>query len=66
MLSLVSVALIAVGILGTSYFERPHVLASGISFPGPGFSIPEPLGLIFLGAGIIVLARLGRKKFMRP
>ena len=46
-------------------FEDARVLASGISFPVSQLSISEPLGLLILGVGIIGLARIGRKRFLK-
>ncbi len=48
------------------YFESAKVFASGISLPNPGIYISEPVGLLLLGLGIIGLAKLGRKKFLKP
>ena len=48
------------------YFEGAGVLASGISFAGSQSSLSEPLGLLILGVGIIGLARIGRKRFLKP
>ncbi len=48
------------------FFEGARVMASGISFPGSQFAISEPFGLLILGVGIVGLARIGRKRFLKP
>ena len=64
-LSLLFITLAGIVILSAPYFEGTHVLASGISFSGSQLSIPEPLGLVILGIGIVGLARLGRKRLLK-
>jgi hypothetical protein len=63
---LVLFLLLGVTISISPYFEGARVLASGISFPGSQFSLSEPFGLLILGIGIVGLARIGRKRFLKP
>ena len=60
------IALLAITILVAPHMGGARVSPSGISFPGSQFSLPESLGLSVLGVGIIGLARIGRKKFLKP
>jgi hypothetical protein len=55
----------AAAAMWTSLLSGSSVFASGVSIPNPGFQIPEPLALLLLGLGIVGLARLGRKKFLK-
>jgi len=47
------------------YFERAKAFASGFSITNPGIYISEPIGLLIFGVGILGLARIGRKKFLK-
>jgi hypothetical protein len=59
------IALATIGILSAPYVEGTRVLASSISISGSQFTIPEPVGLIILGVGIVGLARFGRKRLIK-
>jgi hypothetical protein len=62
---LVLISLLAFTFSIAPYFQDARVLASGISLPVSQLSISEPLGLLILGVGIIGLARIGRKRFLK-
>ena len=47
------------------YLERAGAFASGISMVNPGDCLSEQMGLLIMGAGVIGLARLGRKIFLK-
>ena len=60
------IVLATAAVLAAPSFGGTRVLGSGIFFPVPGVLISDPFGLLLLGLGIIGLARLGRKKYIRP
>lgn len=55
----------AAGLL-SPLFSGENVFASGFFFPIQGIQVTDPLALLVLGIGIIGLARLGRRKLLRP
>ena len=65
-ISLFLFSLAAIYNLAAPYFEKTMVFASGFFIPDPGIYFSEPIGLLVLGLGILGLARLGRKRFLKP